>query len=616
MADKENLLYLFKSLSTFTPVSGGKGSGSDNVAVANNNATVVQSRIDTVYNTPNTSLKNLVTPAGGYGWQKFVVQESGNYQVVIRGASGGISNEQAITINAVTGACSGYTSSKTNANGVVGRSYSRGGRGAKLTGEVKLNAGDVLYLLVGMMGKCNNDSYGGGGGGASVLLRENSNGDYTLNVVNKKVDVLMVAGGGGGGCSQQHVLDFNRSAGKDGVVTNGTNTNGGISIRDTSEETKYFGGGGAGLMGAGTTSAGGGSASIPLAILSGTTNYGSGNCVSSFGGGGLNYENGGGGGGYSGGNSNRSTFNYANRANSLGAYGGDGGTSYMNPKYVKDIARGYATVAEDSTRDLTNPWYAHGSIEISFAAPSEKYILAQDNDGVKYFNGTTTKDGEENTTGTDTWQLLPDGTALSEATYKQYGNYEITNINGLLPTAKFLVMSLSEEDNISIDGFINQSIIKQNEDINVGDVSLIKNLVSTTNLTGLDVRFAISKNSGKTWQTYSSGTWVDISITDKNDFATNGYNLSLIASIPIEVWNDYKAKNIRFAFIVTQNAESGNSIISNIKIVADLVGSWRHFKESEATYEYTSNNVLKVTFLQNGNYKVNYLDNISSSTSE
>ena len=613
MADKENLLYLFKSLSTFTPASGGKSSSGTNTCVANNNATTVQSAIATAYNTPNTSLKNLVTPAGGYGWQKFIVQETGNYQVVIRGGSGGISNERAITIDPVTGVCSGYTSTKTAANGTVGRSYSRGGRGAKLTGNIKLNAGDILYLLVGMMGKCSNDSYGGGGGGASVLLRENPNGDYTLNVVNKKVDVLMVAGGGGGGCSQQHVLDFNRSAGKDGVVTNGTNTNGGTSIIDTTQETTYKGGAGAGLTGAGTPSTG--SNALPLAILSGTTTYVTGSCASTWGGGGINYENGGGGGGYSGGNANRSAFNYKDRTKSLGAYGGDGGTSYMNPKYVKDIARGYATVAEDSTRDLTNPWYAHGSIEISFAAPSEKYILAQDTDGVKYFNGTVTKDGEENTTGTDTWQLLPDGTALSEATYKQYGNYEITNINGLLPTAKFLVMSLSEEDNISIDGFVNQSIIKQNEDINIGDVSLIKSLVSTTNLTGLDVKFAISKNSGKTWQTYSSGTWADISITDKNDFSTNGYNLSLIASIPIEVWNDYKAKNIRFAFIVTQNADNGSSIISNIKIVADLVGSWRHFKESEATYEYTSNDTLKVTFLQNGNYKVNYLDNISSSSS-
>lgn len=612
MADEKNLLYLFKSLSTFVPVSGGTQSNSQNIAVANNNATAVQARINAVYNTPNTSLKDLVTPAGGYGWQKFTVQEAGNYQVVIRGGSGGISNERAITIDPVTGACSGYTSSKTNANGVVGRSYSRGGRGAKLTGAVKLNKGDVLYLLVGMMGNCKNDSYGGGGGGASVLLRENPNGDYTLDVINKKVDVLMVAGGGGGGCSQQHVLDFNRAAGKDGVVTNGTNTNGGESLIDLTEEKSYYGGAGAGLTGAGTKSSG--STYPPLAILSGTTQYFSSSCNSSFGGGGCNYENGGGGGGYSGGNANRSAFNYANRANSLGGHGGDGGTSYMNPKYVKEISRGYATVAEDSTRDLTNPWYAHGSIEISFAAPSEKYILAQDTDGIKYFNGTVTKDGEENATGTNTWQLLPDGTTLGEATYKQYGNYEITNITGLLPTAKFLVMSLSEEDNISIDGFVNQSIIKQNEDINVGDVSLIKSLVSTTSLTGLDVRFAISKNSGKTWQTYNAGVWTDIDITNKTDFSTNGYNLSLIASIPIEVWNDYKAKNIRFAFIVTQNADNGNSIISNIKIVADLVGSWRHFKESEATYEYTSNNVLKVTFLQNGNYKVNYLDSLSSET--
>ena len=36
-----------------------------------------------------------------------------------------------------------------------------------------------------------------------------------------------------------------------------------------------------------------------------------------------------------------------------------------------------------------------------------------------------------------------------------------------------------------------------------------------------------------------------------------------------------------------------------------------HFKESQAQYEYISDTELKITFLEAGDYKVNYLDKIS-----
>ena len=61
-----------------------------------------------------------------------------------------------------------------------------------------------------------------------------------------------------------------------------------------------------------------------------------------WGGGGSPYDGGGAGAGYSGGTA----------ANSRG---GTGGTSYINPTLCTEIFRGYATVAEDSGRNLTNP---------------------------------------------------------------------------------------------------------------------------------------------------------------------------------------------------------------------------------------------------------------------
>ena len=123
----------------------------------------------------------------------------------------------------------------------------------------------------------------------------------------------------------------------------------------------------------------------------------------------------------------------------------------------------------------------------------------------------------------------------------------------------------------------------------------------------------MSKDNGKTWQTYNSGSWDNIDIHNKQEFMNNGWSLAQFSTIPLEDWNSYKAKTIRFAACVTQNGANGKTVLDNIREIADLVGSWRHFKESEATYEYISDTELRVTFLEGGNYKVNYLDSLNPS---
>ena len=154
-------------------------------------------------------------------------------------------------------------------------------------------------------------------------------------------------------------------------------------------------------------------------------------------------------------------------------------------------------------------------------------------------------------------------------------------------------------------------MIEQTQDVSISDISLIKSITSTHNVDNLDIRFAMSKDSGKTWQTYNSGSWDDINIHNKLEFMGNGWSLAQFSTIPLEDWNSYKAKTIRFAACITQNGANGKTVLDNIMEIADLVGSWRHFKESEATYEYISDTELKVTFLEGGNYKVNYLDSLN-----
>lgn len=89
--------------------------------------------------------------------------------------------------------------------------------------------------------------------------------------------------------------------------------------------------------------------------------------------------------------------------------------------------------------------------------------------------------------------------------YADYGNTFITNRDGLLDRVRFLIMSKEAKENIEISGHINGALIEQNFDSSISDISLIKSITSTDNVENLDVRFAMSKDSGKTWQTYDAG---------------------------------------------------------------------------------------------------------------
>lgn len=534
-----------------------------------------------IVNHINSCYANDVNLAGkvtgiGYGWQKYIIPSSGNVKFTVRGAAGGSTGKSGYFINPITGAVSG--------------SGNRPGRGAKIVGISKLKKDDILYILVGMRGWCNNGSdWGSGGGGASVVLKDNPAGTYTFAPMNRKVDVLFVAGGGGGCYDSSFGSTY---YGGDAVVTNGSNTNGGSASG---------GSGGAGLTGNGAK---GNGPCASYSLLSGSSPTGAQHAVhyGGWGGGGCPYDGGGAGAGYSGGNA-------------LGnSKGGAGGTSYINPSLCEEVSRGYASVEADSGRNLTNPWTAYGFVELELGRDENKYILAKDNEGYKYFDGSECIDGSIRPTFTDKWQLIGSQSMPDEDTYKDYGNVVINNRIGLLDDARFLVMSKEPKETISISGYVNGALLEQVQDVSISDISLIKSITSTHNVENLDVKFAMSKDNGKTWQTYSFGSWDNIDIHNKQEFMNNGWSLSQFATIPLEDWNSYKAKTIRFAACITQNGPNGKTILDNIREIADLVGSWRHFKESEAQYEYISDTELKVTFLEGGNYKVNYLDQLNPAT--
>lgn len=517
----------------------------------------------------------------GNGWQKFVLENDTSIEFMVRGAAGGYCSKSAFSVNPNTGV-------KTGSGNI-------GGRGAKLKGTGSFKKGTVFYIAVGQRGPgyFNNTSttITGGGGGASCIFIENSSGAYTFAPANKKVDVLFVAGGGAGAGSYATSTTL---SGGDASYANGTATTGGTSTGASS--------GGAGLTGNGTKTE---NTACAFALLSGTPTLVAENKRRSGGwpGGGqaCSGGQGAGGAGYGGG----SSFGNTKAAT--------GGTSYINPKYITPTFRGYATYADDNV----NPWYVNGSITFKIGAgrDPEKCILAFDTEGYKYFDGDSL-DGDNTTTPDYTWKLLPTQTIPEVNTFDTYGKTEITNASGLSGNVKFLVKSPEPEETLEIEGNINGITLVQTTPFSTSDVSLFKSFTVTGAQSNLDIRFAVSKNQGATWQTYAAGSWVDIDIKNKQEFKANGYPLAQMSAIPIEDFNAYKPATLNFAFSITQNGTNSSTILNNIKAIVDLVGSWRHYKESEATYEYVSDTKLKITFLAGGNYKVNYLDSINSNTTD
>lgn len=213
------------------------------------------------------------------GIQIWTVPYSGNYIIEAFGASG--ANGTFIDINAPNG------SSPT--------AWNRGGRGARMKGIFKLNAGTRLKILVGQQARLpstvSNEVHGGGGGGTFVTLTDNV--------------PLMVAGGGGGGGATllgfgdgdpgQAVRNGSRHGGWGGGGGSLYNTQtGSVGMKAT-----IAAGSGGGLLGDGTGYQGlfqGGKSFI---------NGGKGgegpSIKGGFGGGGFGLRAPGGGGGYSGG---------------------------------------------------------------------------------------------------------------------------------------------------------------------------------------------------------------------------------------------------------------------------------------------------------------------------
>lgn len=218
-----------------------------------------------------------------------------------------------------------------------------GGKGARLSGQVALNAGDILTLVVGGAGGASSDS-GGGGGGSFAYIAAGSR-------------LLLAAGGGGGtylsysaqpgiGASPNGSQGLGPQSGAGGQ--NGAGGAGGTATCCNGGEGSGGGGGGwlsAGTDGAASPGTGGGNA---FSFSGGAAALG-GAAGGLGGGGGSSSWGGGGGGGYSGGGGGGNT--------SANTGAGGGGGSFVDPAF-------HSVSTQDGVQS------GHGSVTVSFIDPS------------------------------------------------------------------------------------------------------------------------------------------------------------------------------------------------------------------------------------------------------
>ncbi|MFH1723779.1 MAG: thrombospondin type 3 repeat-containing protein, partial [Elusimicrobiota bacterium] len=347
-----------------------------------------QAQCDSSYS--GTDLQGKVAVVSGV--QQWTVPSSGKYRIEALGAEGG----------------TGYVSQWA------------GGKGAKMSGEFSLTAGDVVNIVVGQRGTDGRSSESAGGGGGSFVYAGSIGGS----------GLLIAAGGGGGGGEE------NTAAGADG-----TTAEQGTDGLGAPTGTAGAGGSGSsyGTGGAGWNSDGGDGSGANT----GGDRWNGGTFQSSppdgnggFGGGGAGEysDGGGGGGGYSGGS--------ASNSSTRTTWGGGGGGSY-NAGITQDNVAGVQT--------------GHGKVMITMLSKGPVPMNA----GTPFY--TTSQNPQTkaevsclgNMQGPSscdqTWTVMPTG-AQGE-THEFFTYYEST-LSGTIETARVEVTILCDDadgDGLCVD---------------------------------------------------------------------------------------------------------------------------------------------------------------------
>jgi hypothetical protein len=122
------------------------------------------------------------------------------------------------------------------------------------------------------------------------------------------------------------------------------------------------------------------------------------------------------------------------------------------------------------------------------------------------------------------------------------------------------------------------------------------------------IRLAVTRDM-ETYYTYNMTNNAWVPLDNKYDVKTDGILLSALKDIPKAAWIQFDLSKFAFSISLTKTYEADSCQIDDIKLKVNLESKWvKTIKGTQSKYKYVGATLLKVTFLEDGKYKVNYND--------
>jgi hypothetical protein len=129
----------------------------------------------------------------------------------------------------------------------------------------------------------------------------------------------------------------------------------------------------------------------------------------------------------------------------------------------------------------------------------------------------------------------------------------------------------------------------------------------STNNTSI-IRLGVTRD-GITYYTYNATNASWVPLDNREDVITNGILINSLQYIPKSAWIQFDLTKFAFAIALTRTNDSDPCKINDIKLKVNLEEKWvKANKENQVKYKYVGSTMLKITFLEDGNYKVIYND--------
>ncbi|MGM7634149.1 hypothetical protein [Bacillus sp. Hm123] len=259
-------------------------------------------------------------------------------------------------------------------------------------------------------------------------------------------------------------------------------------------------------------------------------------------------------------------------------------------------------------------------------------IRLEDNDKI-YFDAFDIEDGGEVKPYDPFRGMRHKILILNDGQYKKYVNHQWQTVSTITPTqAQFesdgmdavpgwsalsqltgeieIVVWTDEETadrSLKINGIPHDQLVLPTKDIDIRSVENIDSFTLNVTQAGQGaVKTVVSFDSGTTWYTRSSGSWIEI---DLANIKTEGLTPAVLNAITSSEWAALRgtSNTVRFAYHLSMEEVTDVVEVNDLISQMDMKGTWKKAVHgTDYDYEYPNNDQLTVTIYQSGDYKINY----------